>query len=302
VKSAAARTLRLLTGCTASGKTERAIEWATALGAEIVSADALLFYRGMNIGTAKPSLEQRDRVPHHLIDIREVRKPMNVAEYAELARRAAEEIAARGKPVLVVGGSGFYLKTFLAPVADSVAVDPEVRARVAELQVAGGLPALLSDLERLNPGGLGPLDRANPRRVARALERCQASGLPLRELAERFARQPPPFADWRVEVTRIERDPVELGRRIEARARAMVGAGLIDEVRTLRAAGLDENPSASRAIGYRESIAVLDGRLAPSELAAEITKNTRALVKKQRTWFRTQLPPHQVQRLPASSG
>jgi tRNA dimethylallyltransferase len=288
------RTLHVLTGCTAAGKTEWALGWAERRGAEIVSCDSLLFYRGMDIGTAKPSAADRLRVPHHLIDILGVAEPMDVARYARLARESVEGIAARGRPVLVVGGSGFYLKAFFGPVADTLEISPGLRARVAEKLEGEGLPALVAELRELNPGGLGALDVANPRRVTRALERCLASGRPLSVLAGEFARQPGPFADWAIRLIRLERDPGELDRRIEARVARMLGDGLVDEVRALLTAGLRENRSAATAIGYREVIAMLDGRLAAPALAAEIARNTRALVKKQRTWFRTQLPPPDV--------
>jgi len=284
------RVLSVLTGCTATGKTEWALRWAEAHGAEIVSCDALLFYRGMDIGTAKPTPAEQARVPHHLIDVCDVTDRMDVTRYVARARDAAEQIAARGRRVLVTGGSGFYLKAFFAPVADDVAVPPAMRARVAELDPA----AAVAELRRLNPGGLGSLDTANPRRVSRALERCLASGQPLAQLNAAFARQPSPFADWRVELTRLDRPPAELETRIAGRVQAMLAAGLIEEVRRLLPAGLKDNPSAARAIGYRETIAMLEGTLPPEGLAAEIVKNTRALVKKQRTWFRTQLPPHRV--------
>lgn len=282
--------IHVLTGPTAVGKTELALRWAEACGAEIVSCDSLLFYRGMDIGTAKPGAAERARVPHHLIDILEVTERMDVTHYIAKAQAAVGDIAARGRPVLVTGGSGFYLKAFFAPVADGVAVPAPVRARVESLPPAEAV----AELRRLNPGGIENLDTANPRRVARALERCLASGKTLRELASDFARQRAPFADWQVALTRLERPAAELSARIEARVQAMLRAGLLDEVRRLRAAGLEKNPSAARAIGYREALAVLEGRLGEAGLAAEITKNTRALVKKQRTWFRTQLPPHAV--------
>ena len=286
----APRLLQVLTGCTAAGKTAAALRWAAAHGAEIVSCDSQLFYRGMDIGTAKPAAEERARVPHHLIDVADITDPLDVARYTRLARRAVEEIAGRGRPVLVAGGSGFYLKAFLGPVVDEVAVPADVRAGVAAL----GHAAALAELRRLNPGGLGGLDPANPRRVARALERCRASGLTLAGLAARFAVAPAPFGDFAVRLTRIEREPAELEQRLGARVRAMLDAGLVEEVKRLRAAGLERNPSAARAIGYREVLAMLDGRLAPAALAGEILRHTRALVKKQRTWFRTQLPPHRV--------
>ena len=282
--------LHVLTGPTAVGKTEWALRWAEARGAEIVSCDSLLFYRGMDLGTAKPTSAERARVPHHLIDICEMTDRMDVTYYVTSARRAVEEIAARGRAVLVTGGSGFYLKCFFAAVADEVVVPPELRARVAALSLAGAV----KELEKLNPAGLGALDVANPRRVTRALERCLASGRPLVDLAADFAQQPAAFADWSVELTRLEREPADLDARIATRVATMLADGLVDEVQRLRAAGLEKNLSAAKAIGYREVLAMLDGKLTKENLSAEISQNTRALVKKQRTWFRTQLPEHRV--------
>lgn len=282
--------IHVLTGPTAVGKTEWALRWAEQNGAEIVSCDSLLFYRGMDIGTAKPTRAELARVPHHLIDVCDVTERMDVTVYVRAACAAVEEILARGRRVLVTGGSGFYLKAFFAPIADEVEVSTVVREEVARLT----LEEAVERLRALNPQGLGALDVANPRRVTRALERCLASGRTLAELAEEFARQRGAFADYRVALTRLDRAPAELERRIEARVAAMIDAGLVEEVRRLRVLGLERNPSAAKAIGYREVLAMLGGLLAERELAATIAKNTRALVKKQRTWFRTQLPPHRV--------
>jgi len=292
--AAAAPTLHLLTGCTAVGKTEWALRWAEARGAEIISCDSLLFYRGMDVGTAKPTPEERARVPHHLIDVLPPTEPMDVVRYAAWARREAEGIHARGRAVLVVGGSGFYLKSFFAAVADGHVISEEVRRGVAEQFTAGGLPSLVAALHRLNPAGLGGLDTANPRRVVRALERCRATGRTLAELAADLAAAPAPFAGWALRLVRLDRSPTVLSQRIAARTAAMLAGGLVAEVRDLLAAGLRQNPSAARAIGYREVIACLDGTLPEDRLAAAIAQSTRALVKKQRTWFRTQLPPHRV--------
>ena len=288
------RVLHVLTGCTAVGKTEWALRWAEANSAEIISCDSLLFYRGMDIGTAKPSPSERGRVRHHLIDIREVSEPMNAAVYAPMARAAAEDILSRGRAVLVVGGSGFYLRSFFAPVADGLEVPKEVRARVAATLESEGLPGLVAQLARLNPGGLGRIDAANPRRVANALGRCLASGRTLAELSADFARARPAFEGWRVRLARLERTGPDLVARIAGRIDSMLGRGLVDEVRRLLQAGLRSNPSAARAIGYRETVDVLEGRAPEAGLAAAIAKDTRALVKKQLTWFRTQLPPHAV--------
>jgi tRNA dimethylallyltransferase len=276
------------------GKTEWALRWAEENDAEILSCDSLLFYRGMDIGTAKPTAAERARVPHHLVDIRGIGEPMNAAVYAGLARAAAEAIAGRGRSILVVGGSGFYLRCFFAPVADQLEIPGHVRDQVAALVAAEGMRGAVAELHRLNPDGVGALDTGNPRRVAAALARCLVSGRTLAELAAEFAAVPAPFSGWEVRVARLDRSPEDLRRRIDTRVGQMLAAGLVDEVRDLLAAGLAGNPSAARAIGYRETIAVLTGQAPASTLAGEIAKDTRALVKKQRTWFRTQLPPHRV--------
>lgn len=280
--------IHVLTGCTAVGKTDLALRWAEARGAEIVSCDSLLFYRGMDIGTAKPTRDELQRVPHHLIDICAPAEAMDIARYVAMARETVAAIVRRGRSVLATGGSGFYLKAFLAPVIDAVEVTPEVRARVAGLTPGEALEAL----RRLNPSGLDHLDTANPRRVARALERCLATGRTLAEVRAEFARQPSAFAEYGVKLVELTRPADELNDRIGRRVKAMMAAGLVAEVEGLLTAGLRDNASAASAIGYREVIAMLEGRLAPESLETEIAKNTRALVKKQRTWFRTQLPPH----------
>jgi len=286
--------LFVLTGPTASGKTAWALDWAERHGAEIVSCDSLLFYRGMDIGTAKPTRAELARVPHHLIDVVEPRERFDVQRYVAAARLAVDAIVRRGRRVLVVGGSGFYLRSFFAPMSDGIEVDPALRAELEARLATEGLAALVTELRALNPAGLGNLDTQNPRRVVRALERCRAAGRPVAELAAEFAGKPSAFADFAVRLTRLDCDPAELDRRIEARVRAMLAAGLVEEVHRLDAVGLRENVSAARAIGYREVLDVLDGKLPAAELEATIVHNTRALVKKQRTWFRTQLPAHRV--------
>jgi tRNA dimethylallyltransferase len=288
------RILHILTGPTAVGKTEWALRWAETHDAEIVSCDSLLVFRGMNIGTAKPTQAEMNRVRHHLIDFCDFDEPTDITDYVRRARAAAEDIRARGRRILVVGGSGFYLKAYFAPVADDVVVPPEVRAGVAERLQRYGLPALVAELRRLNPSGLGSLDVRNSRRVVRAYERCQASGRTLAEMAEAFRHQPGPFSDWETRLVRLDRPKAELDARIEARVQAMLAAGLVEEVRRLRMFGLQWNASAAAAIGYRESLAVIEGRLPAEELGPLIAKRTRALVRRQFTWFRTQLPPHPV--------
>jgi tRNA dimethylallyltransferase len=192
-------------------------------------------------------------------------------------------------------------------VADDVAVPAELRAELTarlETEAAGGgLAGLVAELRTRNPAGLGALDTANPRRVLRALERCIVSGKTLAELVADFAAQPGPFSDWTVSCTRLDREPAELRGRIATRVAAMLAEGLVAEVGRLREEGLAENPSAAAAIGYRETLAWLEAGRPGGEaaLAAEIAQNTWGLVRKQRTWFRTQLPAERVRVLAAGS-
>lgn len=287
--------LHILTGPTAVGKTELSLEWAEQYGAEIVSCDSLLFYRGMNIGTAKPRADELARVPHHLIDIHEPDSAMTIADYVARAERTVADIVRRGKRVLVTGGSGFYLKAFFGPVVDRVAVSAELREQVETKLMNEGLASLVKELKELNPAGLGGLDAANPRRVTRALERCRASGKTLQRVKAEFDAQPGAFSEFQINGVCLTREPEELNQRIALRVDHMLAEGLVAEVRGLLDQGLDRNPSAVRSIGYRETVAMLAGELPESELPAAIVKNTKALVRKQRTWFRNQLPELRTQ-------
>ncbi|MGZ0707289.1 tRNA (adenosine(37)-N6)-dimethylallyltransferase MiaA [Coraliomargarita sp. W4R53] len=284
------QSLHIITGPTAVGKTEYALSYAEAHDAEIVSCDASLIYRGMDIGTAKPSREELARVPHHLIDLNAVNEPYDIVAYVRDARAAVDDIFSRGKSVVVTGGSGFYLKSFFAPVIDIVKVSDGVRASVAALYEAQGLEGLLADLRARSPQGVGNLDVKNPRRVLRALERCIASGKDLPTLQAEFAARPEPYADCSKNYILLERDKENLKQRVARRAKLMLQNGLIEEVEGLLKLGIKENPSAASAIGYRETIAFIDGEMQRNELLPAIVQNTQHLVKKQGTWFRTQIP------------
>lgn len=282
--------LHIITGPTAVGKTEFALQYAERHDAEIVSCDASLFYRGMDIGTAKPTRAELERVRHHMIDLCAVDEPFDIVAFDAAARRVVAEIHARGKTVVVTGGSGFYLKSFFAAVIDTVVVSDALRAEVVGLYERAGLEGLLKRLAAVSPEGVGHLDVKNPRRVLRALERCLASGKSLPQLQAEFAARPEPYGEYAKSLVLLERAPEQLRARVEQRAGLMLEAGLVEEVRALRALGIERNPSAAAAIGYRETLAYLKGELAEGELLPAIIQNTMHLVKKQRTWFRTQIP------------
>jgi len=281
--------LHIITGTTAVGKTEYALSYAEAHDAEIVSCDASLVYRGMDVGTAKPVAAELARVPHHLIDVCDVQQPYDIATYVEDARRAVEDITSRGKVVVITGGSGFYLKSYLAPVIDTVVVPGTVREKVTKIFEDHGLDVLVQELQQLNPDGVENLDTKNPRRVMRALERCIASDKTLEALQAEFSARPEPYGSFTKKIILLERDKEELNERIQTRVEAMINKGLIAEVRQLRRRGIEKNPSAASAIGYRETLAFLKGELDHADLVPTIVQNTIHLAKKQRTWFRTQI-------------
>ncbi|WOO39287.1 tRNA (adenosine(37)-N6)-dimethylallyltransferase MiaA [Rubellicoccus peritrichatus] len=288
------KSIYIITGPTAVGKTALAIQWALAHDAEIVSCDSLLFYRGMDIGTAKPTIEEQAKVPHHLIDISSVSTQFNVHDFTQAARKVVLDIQSRGKRVLVTGGSGFYLKSFYAPVSDQYEPSEAVRTEIHELEFNGGLDAVVERLKQLNPDGVGELDLLNPRRVNRALERCLVSGKSLLEMRAEFDQTKGPFYEWTKRSCLLMRSKESLAKRIETRTHAMLAEGLADEVRQLVSDGIDRNVSASHAIGYRETLAWLDSGQELGDLEASINQNTRRLVARQMKWFRNQFKADRI--------
>ena len=282
--------LYILTGPSAVGKTSISVRLARELGAEILSCDSLLVYRGMNIGTAKPSVAEMGGISHHGFDLVEPSRQYSVGDYVRMAKNAVADIERRGKAVLVVGGSGFYLKSFFAPVVDEIAVCQGVREQIRDLDADRGLEGVLARLAALNPEGFGDLDTKNSRRVARALERCVTSGRSLGELAKAFAEREEPYGNYKKQCVCLTRDRDDLRQRVADRTKGMFSAGLVEEVSSLLKADFETNPSAAGAIGYREALSYIKGRISREEMEAAINQNTMALIKKQETWFRKQIP------------
>lgn len=284
-------TLYILTGPTAVGKTELALQWAECNNAEIVSCDSLLVYQGMDIGTAKPTSVELNRIPHHLIDIVPVSEQYTIKQYIDTAIRVINDVALRGKKILIVGGSGFYLKSFLAPLLDSVEIPKVIKSQVNHLYEEKGLPVLVARLLDLNPQGVGTLDLHNPRRVIKALERCISTGKALIELRKEYSDLQSPFHNYPKTVTLLQRDAEDLRSRIRGRVQAMFHAGLVKEVQTLLQKNIFNNPSAVSAIGYKEVIEWLqsDQNQLLTTLEEKIIQNTLKLVAKQRKWFRHQI-------------
>lgn len=287
-------TLYIITGFTAVGKTRLSLDWAKANDAEIISCDSLLFYRGMDIGTAKPTALEMAEVPHHMIDVVPPSTQYSIREYLESVKRLVAEVHGRGNKVLVVGGSGFYLNAFLAPVVDHLSLDPAEEARITNQFERQALEASVEELRRLNPEGLGDLDVQNPRRVLKAWLRCVAAGKPLKEVLKDFEEMPGAFDHFDRRIVVLSRPRQILEERVRLRVDRMIADGLVEEVRALLEQGLLDNPSGSSAIGYRETIAYIRGELSEDELAEKIALNTRRLLKKQRTWFKKHLPEGSV--------
>jgi tRNA dimethylallyltransferase len=273
--------LLALVGPTASGKTEAGIAIAEALGAEIVSVDSTTIYRGMDVGSAKPTPEQRARVPHHLVDVADPDERFTVAEYQRLARPAIEGIRARRRRVLLVGGSGLYFRA----VVDGLSFPPTdaaVRAELEEEAAAAGSARLYRRLEALDPVAAGRIEPHNVRRTVRALEVATLTGRPFSAFAGDWERYPAE----RVRAAGIDVPREILTARIERRVREQLRRGFVDEVRSLLERRLARSPTARQAIGYAEVSRHLAGECSLDEAAALIVKRTKALARRQMAWFR----------------
>jgi tRNA dimethylallyltransferase len=268
-----------LVGPTATGKTALGVALAHRLGGEVVNADSMQLYRGMDIGTAKPDSAERDGVPHHLLDLWHVRQAASVAEYRRLARAEVDRLRAAGVVPLLVGGSGLYVRAVLDEL-DFPGTDPAVRARLEAELAEAGPAALHARLAAVDPDAAAAVLPSNGRRVVRALEVVEVTGGPFR------ATLPEPRPHYPAVVVGLDRSPAELDERIALRVDRMWAAGFVDEVATLAADGLREGPTASRALGYAQVLAQLDGALTPGEARERTVSTTRRFVRRQRSWFR----------------
>jgi tRNA dimethylallyltransferase len=278
--------LIVVVGPTASGKTELAVRWAEERGAEIVSADSVQVYRHFDVGTGKPSAEERARARHHLIDVLEPHEPMDAALWAERASVVIAEVRARGREPIVCGGSFLWVKALLFGLAGAPAADAAIRARHRERAEREGRAALHAELGRVDPESAARLAPNDLVRVSRALEVFEQSGVPLSRFHAEHGFRAPRYA---ARLVGVRRDPAELDRRIEARVRAMFAAGWLDEVRALLAAG-HEATRAMSAVGYKQVAAALRGEtpLDLELLTTAVLRATRIFARRQRTWLREQ--------------
>lgn len=273
-----------LTGPTASGKSAVGVELARRLGAEIVSLDSIALYRGMDIGTAKPTLEERSLVPHHLIDLVDPWEEFSLAQYVEAAGRVAREIAARGRQVLFVGGTPLYLKGLLRGIFQGPPADWPLRRRLADEAKGNAADWLHGRLAAIDPVAASRLHPNDTRRLIRAIEVFEKAGRPISELQRQFEIGRA-AADCRVFVLDWPRDA--LCERIDRRVEQMFAAGLVEEVRRLLADPRRLSRTARQAVGYREVIDHLEGRQGLAETIALVQQHTRQLAKRQSTWFRS---------------
>lgn len=266
---------------TGAGKSAVALWLAGHLGGEIISVDSMQVYRGLDIGTAKPSPSERESVRHHLIDVEDLSGSFDAARFRRLAGEAVEEIRGRGRLPIFCGGTGLYFKAWFEGVSEAPASDPAVREELNRIP----LETLLLELQQRDPVAHQRIDRCNPRRVVRALEVIRISGRP-------FSEQQSAWSDASLERPLIpgfyylNRGTEDLRQRIHQRVRAMIQLGWVEETRRALAAGLERNPFAMQAIGYHEIARHLRGELSLEQCVELIDIRTRQYAKRQGTWFR----------------
>lgn len=266
-------------GPTAAGKSDLGVFLAQQLGGEVVNADSMQLYRGMDIGTAKLTLEERGGVPHHLLDIWDVTEAASVAEYQRLARAEIDRLLAEGRTPILVGGSGLYVRGAL-DVMEFPGTDPEVRARLeAELEERGS-GVLHARLAAADPEAARAILAGNGRRIVRALEVIEITGKPF------TANLPGHDSVYDTVQIGVDVGRPELDERIATRVDRMWDAGLVDEVRALEAQGLREGRTAARALGYQQVLAALAGECTEDEARADTVRTTKRFARRQDSWFR----------------
>jgi tRNA dimethylallyltransferase len=272
-------TVIAVVGATTAGKSDLAVALALALDGEVINADSMQLYRGMDIGTAKLTAAERRGVPHHLLDVWDVTRTASAAEYQDLADAAIADIAGRGKVPVVVGGSGLYIRAALGDL-EFPGTDEQIRERLErELGESGPAP-LHARLQAADPVAAAAILPGNGRRIVRALEVIELSGRP-------FSATMPGYDGGRPAIQLgVQVDRTELDDRIATRVDRMWAAGFTDEVRQLAARGLRDGKTASRALGYQQLLRHLDGELTSDQARAETVRATRRFVRRQESWFR----------------
>ena len=272
--------LIVICGATATGKSDLAVTLAQQIDAEIINADSMQLYKGMDIGTAKITMDERKGITHHMMDLLDVSQDANVAWYQEKARAVISEIHGRKRDAIIVGGPGLYIKAILDEL-NFPDTDPVVRAEL-ELEFATkGIAPLFERLEKLDPAAALAIDKANSRRVIRALEVIKITGKPFTANLPREESSRYPFAQQFGLV--MDRDT--LSERISTRVDRMWEQGLVQEAHTLLQAGIMQGTTAQRALGYAQVIAQIEGKVSQEEAQEETKRATRQYARRQETWF-----------------
>ena len=282
-------------GPTASGKTALAVELAKFTNGEVVSCDSMQIYRRLSIGTAKPTVEEMQGIPHHMIDILEPDEDFSVSRYVEMATPIVEDILARGKTAIIAGGTGLYVDNLIKGGEFAPTPSTGCRERLEERLKTEGLDALIAELRQIDPVALEK-SQNNPRRIIRALEVFQETGETITAHNERTAAIPPRFDALWIGVDYVNRQ--DLYDRIDLRVELMVKDGLLDEIREVLNSGIPEKATAMQAIGYKEFVGALAGRSTMEEAIAQVQQSSRRYAKRQLTWFKRNDNIHWLRRAP----
>ena len=270
-------------GPTAVGKSKVAIEVAKIINGEIVSADSMQVYRGMDIGTAKPTLEERQGIPHHLIDIKNPDEEWTVSDFVEQTNRLTSEIAKRGKRPMIVGGTGLYLWALLEGFSFPIApADKELRKRLEKIP----LSTLYSRLSTLDPQAAEKINPNDKKRIIRAVEVYELTGRPISQLQKRSEEPRISFSGSEPILIGLTMPREKLYKFIEERADKMVEDGLVEEVKSLLSKGYPKDLPSFQALGYKEVVEYLDGKWSKEQMIAELKKRTRHFARRQMTWFK----------------
>ncbi|MBI5189727.1 MAG: tRNA (adenosine(37)-N6)-dimethylallyltransferase MiaA [Nitrospirae bacterium] len=277
--------LLIIIGPTAVGKTGLSLSLAEELGAEIISADSMQVYRGMDIGTAKPTAEERARVPHHLLDVADPRGEFSAGEFLRLAEAAIDDIRGRGRIPLVVGGTGLYIRALTDGLFEGPAADQRLRDELTEKERTGGAGTLYRLLAEADPDAAVRIHPADLRRIIRALEVFYNGGTTISGMHAEHRAAREDFPQRQVRIAGLTRDRAGLYSRIDARVDAMMESGFLDEVAGLREMGCTRGSASMLALGYKQLMSHLDGEVPLDEAVRLIKRDTRRFAKRQYTWF-----------------
>lgn len=273
-----------IAGPTASGKTALSIQLAKEIGGEIVSCDSMQVYKDMDIGTAKPTLEEQERIPHHMLSVAEPWEDFSVSRYCAMADPIVEDILRRGKSPIIVGGTGLYMDALIRGNAFAPCPSTGRREELEALAASQGIEAVIEKLQKVDPESAARLHPSDQKRIIRAMEVYLETGMTITEHNRKTQEIPPKYQPIRFALT--DRQRQTLYDRIDRRVDAMVEAGLMEEIQGLLARGIPEKCTAMQAIGYKEFVAALHGACTLEEAAQQVKQSSRRYAKRQLTWFR----------------